>query len=469
MKILLVNPPVPQMYYNREFYPPSSLLYLGAVLQKNGDEVKILDMRTLLPENEKNPIPFYEKILLKTIKEFSPDLIGVSCLFSGNFPDLLKFTSFLKAHYKDIPIVIGGIHPTIYAHKILKECPSIDWVVLAEGEESTVQMVNAIKDGSYNFENIDGFVYRKNGKIFANEKTGYIQNLDSIPFPAYDLIDIKDYYEDTSEWHNPRNLSINTSLPIISSRSCPNRCNFCSMYIVMGPRWRPRSAKNVVDEIEYLYNTYDHHHFSFMDDNFTLNKRRTIDICNEIINRELEIQFETPNGISIRTLDEEVMDALVSAGLVRTYLAIESGSEYIRNKVMGKKLSTEKIYEVMNLAKSYKQLVVKAYFIIGMPEETHETLEETYNMIEKIDVDRIYLHNVIPFPGTQVFEQALRDNLLVNLNPETLFKSDQLYITNYDRIFIKPYNLELEDLRKFRKRCDKLIESQQQKRLAIAN
>jgi len=444
-------------------------MYLGAVLQDNGNEVKILDLKAMMPDDTKDPMSFYEKILSKTVKDFSPDLIGLSCLFSGNFPDLLKFSSFLKKHHKDIPIVIGGIHPTIYAEKILKDCPSIDYIVLAEGEESTVQMVNAIKDGSYAFEKIDGFAFRKNGKIIVNKKTKYIQNLDSLPFPAYNLIDIKDYYEDTSEWHNPRNLSINTTLPIISSRSCPNRCNFCSMFMVMGPRWRPRSAKNVVDEIEYLYNKYDHHHFSFMDDNFTLNKRRTLEICSEIINRRLEIQFETPNGISINTLDEEVMDALISAGLVRTYLAIESGSEYIRNKVMGKHLSTEKIYEVIDRAKGYKQLVVKAYFIIGMPEETHETLEDTYNMIENIDVDRIYLHNVIPFPGTAVFEQAKRDNILVDLDPDSLFKSDQLYITNYDRIFIKPYNLELDDLRKFRKRCDKLIESQQQKKLTIQN
>ena len=121
-----------------------------------------------------------------------------------------------------------------------------------------------------------------------------------------------------------------------------------------------------------------------MDDNFALNRKRTIEICSEIIRRGLDIQFETPNGISINTLNEEVLDALVSAGLVRVYLAIESGSEFIRNEIMGKHLSTEKIYEIVGLTKKHKQLHVKAYFIIGMPEETHETLEETYNMIKKI-------------------------------------------------------------------------------------
>jgi len=465
MRILLVNLPVPVTYYNREFYAPSSILYLGSVLQKNGDVVKILDMKALKPEDSKNPTSFYENILLKTVNDFSPEIIGISCLFSGNFPDLLKFSTLFKKHFEEIPIVIGGIHPTIYAQNILEECPSIDWIILAEGEESTVQMVNAIKDGAYAFDKIDGFAYRKNGHVIINPKTKYIQDIDTIPFPAYDLINIEDYYEDTSIWHNPKNLPIDTSLPIISSRSCPNRCNFCSMFMVMGPHWRPRSPKNVVDEIEFLYNKYNHHHFSFMDDNFTLNKKRTIEICSEIVNRGLDIQFETPNGLSINTLDEAVMNALVSAGLVRVSLAIESGSEYIRNKIMGKNLSTEKIYEAVDLAKRYKQLYTKAFFIIGMPEETHETLEETYNMISKIDVDRIYLQNIIPFAGTKVFEQSVRDNLLVDLSPKMLYKSDELYLTNYDRFFIKPYNLDIEDLRAFRKKCDELIERQQQKRM----
>jgi len=469
MRVLLVNPPVPLMYYNREFYVPSSLLYLGAVLQKNGDEVSILDMKALKPLEPKNPIIFYEKTLIKTVNEFKPDLIGIGCLFSGNFLDVLHFSNLLKKNYNKIPIVIGGIHPTIYAKKILEECLAIDWIVLGEGEESFIRMVNAIKDKSYDFSEIDGFAYRKKGKVFLNPKTRFIEDLDSIPLPSYDLINIEDYYEDTSNWWNPKHLPINTSLPIISSRSCPNHCNFCSMFMVMGPHWRPRSPKNVVDEIEYLYNKYNHRHFSFMDDNFTLNRKRTIEICKEIINRELDIQFETPNGISINTLNQEVIDALVSAGMVRVYLAIESGSEYIRNKVMGKNLSTEKIYEIVDLVKKYKQLYVKAFFIIGMPEETHETLEETYDMIKKIVVDRIYLHNVIPFPGTRVYEQALRDNLLIDLDPKKLYKSNELYITNYERIFIKPYKLELEDLRAFRKRCNELIEKQQKMRINKIN
>jgi len=229
------------------------------------------------------------------------------------------------------------------------------------------------------------------------------------------------------------------------------------MYTVMGPRWRARTPKNVVDEIELVYKKFKLQHFSIMDDNFSLNKKRVLEICSMIKERKLDILFETPNGLSINTLDEEVLDALVSTGLTRVSLAIESGSDFIRNKVMGKHLSREKIFEIINITRKYKDLYVKAFFVIGMPEETSETLMETYNLIKEINVDRIYLHNIIPFPGTKVFEQALRDNLFIDINPNEFYKSDDLYITNFNRFFIKPYKLTLKDLQEFRSKCEILI------------
>jgi len=463
MKILLINPPVPLTYYNREFYPSLSMLYLGSVLKKNGEEVKILDFNTIKLGDSVNPQKIYEDILVDTVSTFQPALIGCGCLFSGNFPDVLKFSTLCKNRFKNIPIVIGGIHPTLYPYEILTNCSFIDWIIMGEGEDTIVQLVKTIKSNRSDFDKIEGFAYRKNGKIFANPKTHFIENLDSIPFPAYELINLKDYYVDTSNWYNPKKFPINTSLPIITSRSCPNRCTFCSMYKVMGPGWRARSPKNVVDEIEYLYNKYNHRHFSIMDDNFTLSKSHALEICNQIIKRKLNIQFETPNGVAVTTLDKELLDAMVSAGLVRISLAIESGSDFIRNQIMLKHLSSKKIYEIARLTKKYKQLYVKAFFIIGLPEETKETLADTYDMIKKINVDRAHVSNIVPFPGTKLFKQALRDNLLVDIDPNDLYKSEEFYSTNRNRFFIKPYNMDLRDLYEFRAKFEDLITKQRRK------
>lgn len=460
MRILLVHPQVPCSYYNKEFYAPSGLLYLAAVLKQAGEEVRIVDLRTINITSQADQYAVYEKKLIDSILDFRPDLAGVSCLYSGQFPDMLRYTVLIKERFPQIPIVVGGIHPTIYARDILERCSSIDWVVLGEGEETLRDLVAINKSGGGDFAPLDGFVYRREGRVVVNPKKRFVQKLDNMPFPAYDLLDWKDYHVDTSDWYNPRQLAFQTSCPVVTSRSCPNRCNFCSMFMAMGPKWRARSPGNVVDEIEQLYHEHGHRHFSFMDDNLTLRKEHILGICREIMKRKLNIQFETPNGIATGTLDKDVLDAMVEAGLVRISLAIESGSDYIRNKVMGKRLDREKIFEVVQLAKQHKNLYVKAFFIIGMPEETHATLEDTYNMIRELNVDRTYLHNAVPFPGTALFAQVLRDNLLVDLKPEDFYSSEELYITNFDRIFIKPYNLELRDLREFRKKCLALIEQQ---------
>lgn len=462
MKILLIHPPVPLSYYNREFYPPSGLMYLASSLIKNGDDVAILDLRTLQNNGEpRNPAEFrkhYGNIIIERASSFKPDIFGLGCLYSGQFPDVLAFSETIKLRFPSAPVVAGGIHPTIYPKEIISECPSIDYLILGEGEESFRDLVNALKAGRPgDIEKIDGCAYRKDGRGAVNPKTRFIDDLDALAFPAYDLIDIRDYYVDTSAWLNPKNLPIKTSLPIITSRSCPNRCPFCSMYKAMGPRWRARTPTNVVDEIEYLYKKYDHRHFSFMDDNMTFKKSHMMEICRQILSRGMDIEFETPNGLAINSLDEELLDAMVSAGLTRISLAIESGSDYIRNEVMKKNLSREKIFEIIRLTGKHRHLYVRVFFVIGMPEESRQSLDETYEMIKEIDADRVYIHNLVPFPGTRVFEQAVRDNLLIDVDTTAMYRSDALFITNFDRFFIKPYGLTVDELRDFRKRCDALL------------
>ncbi|MBN2316092.1 MAG: B12-binding domain-containing radical SAM protein [Sedimentisphaerales bacterium] len=459
MKFLLINPPTPEVISNKEYYVPPNMLYLAAVLQKTGVEVNILDLNILRLHESQNIKEAYDKAVIERVSDFRPSMIGLGCLFSGQFPDALRFSEKIKDAFPAIPIVMGGIHATLYHKEILTNCRSIDWIVLGEGETAITQLAAMHRTGRYEFDRIDGFAYKVGRTIAVNPKRNFISDLDALPFPAYHLINLEDYYHDTSNWHNPRGLPINASLPLLSSRSCPMRCNFCSMFMVMGPKWRSRSPKNVVDEIQFLYDEYGHSHFSFMDDNLTLNKRNTLELCNEIIRRNLNIQFETPNGVATRTFDADVLDALVTAGLVRISFAIESGSDFIRNRIMGKHLPLEKIYEVVQLTKKYPELYVRAFFIMGLPEETRETLEDTYRLIEEIDVDKPIVSNLIPFPGTKLFEQALRDDLFVdNLDVDNLWKNPSFYFTENKRFFIKPYNLDLTDLHEYRSKFDELIE-----------
>jgi radical SAM superfamily enzyme YgiQ (UPF0313 family) len=195
-----------------------------------------------------------------------------------------------------------------------------------------------------------------------------------------------------------------------------------------------------------------------MDDNVSLNKKRTIEMCTGIVRRDLRIQFETPNGLYVNSLDPDVIDALASAGWVRGALAIESGSDYIRNTIMKKNLSEEKIHAVVSHLRKHPQVYTKAYFIIGMPEDTAQTLENTYAMIESLDIDEPTVTNVVPFPGTELFKQCLDDGLLIdNLEVRNLWRDESFFLTNNDRFFLKPYRLSIEELQDYRKKLDQLL------------
>ncbi len=462
-RILLINPPTPVFVKSKDRSIPLSLLYIGAFLKKNNHEVKLIDINNdflnLEEKGQLNREEYFSCRFIDELKKFNPDFVGITCLFSGRFKSAVELSERIKKFNPNISIVIGGIHPTMFPEEVLKLHTTIDYVCIGEGEKSTLELINFHFIDKSNLKNIDGIAYRKGGEIFINPKNSFIEDLDELPFPDYDLINLKDYYFDTSKWYNPRKLPINLPLPILTSRSCPNLCTFCSMFLVHGKRWRARSAKNVVDEIEDLYNKYSHRYFSIMDDNFSLSKTRIIEITNEIIKRGLNIQFDTPNGLSIKTLDKEVMDGLVNAGLIRLCVAPESGSEYIRNSIMKKNISTERIYEFFKLAKDYENLFIKAFFVIGYPQETHETLNETYEMIKRISgsIDQVGIFNLIPFPGTEVYKNCIENGLIEK--PKNDLCDDDTF-SNYndsDIPIIKPHKLDIEDLIKFREEAYGLV------------
>jgi radical SAM superfamily enzyme YgiQ (UPF0313 family) len=457
MRILLVNPPIPRSFYNREFHLPAGLLAIAAVLKRNGDDVTILDLKAAQHKNPAMTDEDYDRELVKAAARVKPEMVGFGGLFSGNFRDVLRMSRLSKQEFPDVPVIMGGVHAVMFAEDILKHCRSFDWLALGEADDTMVDLVNMMKQQKTDWERLQSFAYRRNdGVPVINPRLRYIRDLDALPFPAYDLINFTDYEVDTSGWHNPKNLVFKMEVPIHTSRSCPFDCNFCAAKRIMGRGWRARSPRNVADEIELLYHKYGQRHFAFMDDNFTFQKDRLLGICSEIGKRNLDIQFETHNGVSIKTLDEEMIDAMVGAGLTRIALPIESGSDFIRNTVMRKGLPRERIDDVVRWLRKHSQKIsIRAFFIIGMPEETPETLQDTYNMIRDLRFDKVHLTNIVPFPGTAVFEQAMRDGLFTNkIDLDNLYLADTQYQTNFRHFSIKPYKMTVEQLLEFRERCE---------------
>jgi radical SAM superfamily enzyme YgiQ (UPF0313 family) len=225
----------------------------------------------------------------------------------------------------------------------------------------------------------------------------------------------------------------------------------------MGRGFRYHSPKRVVDEVEMLHKQFGVNYFEFIDDNMGIKKSRLIDICNEIVKRKLDIQFTSLSGFHIPTLDREVIDALCTAGYLYAILPIEHGSDFIRNKIIGKNLSREKIFEVTNLFKE-KGLMTRASFIIGFPEETEETLKETMQMIQEIDVDITKVFNLTPFPGTPVFQQCLKHDLfLKEVDINNLWKGEFVLDLVREGFYLKPFALSIERLIEYRQEIEALI------------
>lgn len=478
--ILLINPYTRDKDVNskminsnyEEPYPSVGLLYLASSLRKNNYNVIYLDIPAIvkqelsdcnksvrLIESEDGIDGFVERTIVETFNHYSPDFVGINCLFSGKFTGVVFICSILKKLNEALPIAIGGIHPTIFHKEILERFVCVDFVIIGEGEQSFTQLVNCFFYKN-SFSDVMGLCYRSGKKVIVNPKEDFISNLDNIPIPAWDLLDLKHYEIEQDKWekfwHNPLNLKLQYRWPILTSRSCPVKCNFCAMSLVHGKKIRYRSAENCYQEIYYLYKNYGINYFSIIDDNFTVNKRRVIELSKLILKRNLKIYIDTPNGISMNYFNEEVLRAMKDMGLLRIYFAIESGSDYIRNEVMGKNMKKEKISYVSELMRNEKDIYIRAFFIIGMPQETKETLEETYNMIKTLYIDSASIHFAIPFPGTRLYDEVISKDLL------TISKGDALIASNYqlssDVPFIKPYNLEIDELIAFKKRVEELFD-----------
>jgi anaerobic magnesium-protoporphyrin IX monomethyl ester cyclase len=453
--LLLINPPNSDQIRSPGYYLlPLSLLYLAGSSREVAD-VKILDLNVsksafFHSKNEGNYS--YIKTVKEEMRQDKPDFVGITCLFSAQFEMVLNIVDVVKKINPSSTVILGGMHPTIYHAEILSNCPNVDAVVIGEGEVTLKKMLSCDRD---NWNGIGGLAFKnRKNEIIINEKTDFIDNLDELAPAAYDLFNFEDYKLDSSGWYNPKKFTIGTSAPVLTSRSCPFKCSFCGMNLVMGTHFRARSAEEVFKEIEYLYSTHDVRYFNIMDDNFTLDKKRIKKICQYIINNKLDISFDMPNGIMTATLDDDVIDALGEAGFAYCFLAIESGSDYIRNTVMHKQLSKETIFRVVNSFRRHPDIHLAAFFLMGMPEETKETLDETCELIEALDIDSFKMSVATPFPGTKLFDQCLRDNLFLidqgKLN--SLWRDINWYqrILNVDPPFyFKPYAMEIPVLEEY--------------------
>lgn len=405
MKILLINPPF--NYYSRHllFSEPLSLGYLAAYLRKFGYDVSILDgvAGGIYHQGKYWRYGLKDSEVAQKIKEFKPDLVGITCAFSLRIDAVLQVAKLVKRIDKKITTVVGGIHPTIFP-KETGSHKEIDYVIIGEGEEIFLELIKTIESGkNVSKLDIDGCVYRSKGSIQYNPKTSFIKDLDSLPFPARDLLPME-YYLQKETIHF--GLGKKRAASIITSRSCPMRCTFCCMHLSHGPVFRARSALNVFEEIEEMVRKYRVEEIFIMDDNFTFDKERVMVLCKLIIRKGLKFRWNTPNGIRADMLDLELVRMMKKAGCINVCIGIEVGNEKIRNEIIKKRLSGEQIERAVKIC-SQADLPIVGLFILGIPGETEDTFQDTIRMVKKLPFSMIATSFFTPFPGTQLYSECI--------------------------------------------------------------
>ncbi len=360
--------------------PHAGVAYLSSFLKKNGIEVKVYDEGI---ENNRAE-------LLLTIRDFKPDVVGIT-IFSYCYNYACDLIKTIKNNCKS-PLVLGGAHINIVKGQILLETGA-EFAIKHEGEHGLLELLKEIESGGNDFVNIKGLIWKdNNGKVTENPDRTFITELDSLPFPDYDVFDIKKYF-----------CFKDKILPIITSRGCPFGCNFCSVRLCMGQGFRARSAQNVVQEIELLTQK-GWRNFNINDDCFTLNKQRAEEICDLIIKKNLNIGFQFLNGIRVDTVNPQLLKKMKSAGCFYISYGCESGNERIL-KTIKKGIILEQVRKAVEWTND-ANIPNSVNFIIGHTEETYQTAMDTISFAESLPTYFANFYNLIPYPGTEAYSWA---------------------------------------------------------------
>lgn len=391
MRVTLVNA---QVLDGNNVVPPLGLLYVAAVLEKAGHKVQVFDAD-----------PEFQDSMLKEIRDFNPELIGLSFLTVA-YERAFNLCKTLKKELPDVMYCAGGVHTTVKPQDTLKEL-DLDFIVVGEGELTMEDICNRL-DKKESIKDAAGIMYRENGEVVENERRELIQDLDSIPFPARHLIDMTPYLKPPGII---RGYAEKNQTTIVTSRGCPFKCIYCGSHNIFGRRTRRRSVKNVVDEIEHLHKEYNMKGVYYCDDTFTLSAKWVKEYCKDLNSRDFKIKWACQSRVD--QTDRELMTTMKNSGLVQLDFGVESGSEKIL-KVLGKGGAGDRTSQIKQSFKLCKELGIRtlATFIIGNPEETRADIEESFQVAKDIQADYTAFYFLTPYPGTEIYNMAIEKGWL---------------------------------------------------------
>ena len=471
MKVLLLRPPA---YSKNLEYPsgprfgiPVGLLCLAAYLERAGVDVSIydalvdFDWADLTPDaGGRYHIGAPWPNLVSRVLRDNPDVVGITNPFSDLADYALRTAHEIKAAKADTVIIIGGPHATSCPADFLSPGGPVDYVVRGEGEETLHSIVRALSDGS-DPRRIPGITYIDGGEVHSNPPGPFIRDLDSLPLPAYHLVEMERYFDIVRSGYPSRFTfeypGSEREVSIITSRGCPYNCVFCGNHLHMGRVWRHNSVGYVLKHMDLLVSKYGVNHFHLEDDNVTLNAGRFCGILDGIIDNAWDISWDTPNGVRLDGLDGPMLNRIKASGCTYLIFGIESGKQETLDRIVKKGISLDEAESAMHACK-VEGLDVHAFYVVGFPGETRAAIQETFRFAQRAlwRYDAIpHLCMARPLPGTELYEICEKNGYLTEpLLPDT---GEALKGEVFPRVMIRTEDFGPEDLGRWINRFNRQV------------
>jgi len=383
---------------------PLGILYLGTVLREKNYEVCLLDAllegysrRHREGEFIKRGLQLEE--IMERVESFKPDAVGISCLFSTQFPEVARICRSLKSRLPRVTTMTGGTHPTFLPRRCLEEVPELDYIIRGEGERALLQLLEHLNSGRHPAD-VGGLAWRENGEIKINPPSAVMKDLDVLPFPDRSLLDPEKYWRINLPFSTtPRSRF---TLPLITSRGCTGTCVFCSSREFWGRQYRTRSPENVLGEISSLKEAFGVQEIDFLDDNITLNISRARAIFQGFIDRNMKISWSLPNGVAAWKLDNGLLRLMKASGCYQLTLGLESGDQECLTGIIGKPLNNlEDIDDKVSLMKKLG-IRVCSFICVGFPGEKPGQIKKSLRYPARLGIPFAHFFTATPLPGTDL-------------------------------------------------------------------
>ena len=454
MKVCLINPPrlMKPMSATMKPSPSLGLAFIAGALKKAGHTVQVIDS---LAEAPNQYITFKDDIVINGLTEHEiarmvepdTDLIGLSLMFSGNWLHNRILIDHLGKAFPRAVIMAGGEHLTAAPEFCIEQTHSLHICVCGEGEETVVEVAEAVETGKP-LADIPGIVYRDaSGRPVRNGARKRIKEVETVPWPAWELFPLDKYKENSIIYGVDRNVY---SLPIMATRGCPYQCTFCSSPLMWGTRYYMRSPQDVADEIEHFKNRFGALNFDFYDLTAIIKKQWIIEFAQELIRRKLDITWQIPAGTRSEAIDQEVARHLYLSGCRNITYAPESGSVETL-KLIKKKVSLPTMLKSISFS-SKEKMNIKINVIIGFPDETHKNIWQTLWFLVKASwhgVNDMAPSVFSPYPGSELFDTLHRQGKINLANDEFFYQiiyvdtffNNYFYNTNINKYVLRFYLL----------------------------